>query len=106
MLTGTLYSQDSNAVLTLANGAIEVDWYVGQPMPSIDLTPEPFVVIACGAELAWVYSTFPGIPVRTLSLLPGIKRIVASATPLDTVCVIWRGDHARFIADNLVVTSK
>ena len=37
----------------------------------------------------------PGLPMRTLT-----------AAPRDTDCVIYRGDDARFIADNLVVNGK
>jgi hypothetical protein len=88
-----LYTQDSGAVLTLSNGTDEISWFVGQPAPSINLAPYTFVVVACGAELTWVYANFPTIPMRSVHHTPTIND-----------CVIWRGDNARFIADNLRTT--
>jgi hypothetical protein len=34
------------------------------------------------------------------------KRALAVAAPAANVCVIWRGDNALFIADNLTVIGR
>ena len=99
------HSHDSQAVLVFANGSSEIEWYVGDQVPSIDLAPPGFVVLACGAELAWVYANFPTIPMRTIGgTATTAHRAFSTATPPENTCVIWRGDNARFIADNLAVT--
>jgi hypothetical protein len=49
----------------------------------------------CGLELTWVNQRFPGLSMRTLTRAPGAND-----------CVIYRGDDARFIADNLVVNGN
>jgi hypothetical protein len=49
----------------------------------------------CGQELTWVSQRFPGLPMRTLT-----------SAPREYDCVIYRGDDARFIADNLVVNGN
>ena len=100
-----LQSNESQAVLILANGTDEIEWYVGQPAPSIDLGPPQFLVAACGAELGWVYANFPTIPTRTIASTAKAARRAAAVTPLESECVTWRGDSARFIADNLTVTT-
>ena len=89
----SFYAHESEAVLTLSNGTEETTWFVGQPAPSINLAPDTFVVVACGAELTWVYANFPTIPMRSVH-----------HTATDNDCVIWRGDNARFIADNIRTT--
>ena len=99
----TLQSHDSKAVLLLANDTDEVEWRVGEPAPSINQARQEFVVMACGAELAWVYANFPTLPTRTLGTAQPSRRAVAVA-PGEWECVIWRGDNARFIADNITVT--
>jgi hypothetical protein len=106
-LGSTLYAHDSDAVLVLANGETELEWYVGQQVPSIDLSPDEFVVLACGAELAWVYDNFPTIATRKLPGTTTTRRAATvAAMPAENVCVLWRGDNARFIADNLAVTGS
>jgi hypothetical protein len=104
VLGGAFYANDSNAELVFSNGTDEVEWRVGQPIPSIDLSPDGFVVFACGAELGWVYQNFPTIAMRTIGTASTNKHAVVKAAPLDNECVIWRGDSARFIADNLSPT--
>ena len=95
------YPDDSKAVLVLTNGAVEIEWYVGQPVPSIDLAPAQFTVAACGAELARVYDNFPTIPTRAIGGSTLRRRSAIAAPPTENECVIWRGNNARFIADNL-----
>jgi len=98
-----IYPNDSRAVLVLINGAVEIEWYVGQPVPGIDLAPAQFTVAACGAELTWVYDNFPTIPTRTIGGSTLRRRSAIATPPAENECVIWRGDNARFIADNLNV---
>ena len=101
LLGWTLHAHDAKAVLLIGNGTSQAEWRVGEPAPSIDGWSDYFTVVACGAELAWVYDNFPTVPKRALS--PASARKLASATepPSEKVCVFWRGDVARFIADNL-----
>ncbi len=99
----TLHTQGSNAALFLYNDTEEVAWYVGEPAPSIAMPPDNFGVMACGAELAWVYANFPTLPMRKIGTEQPTRRAVAVA-PSEGECVIWRGDNARFIADNITVT--
>lgn len=82
-------------MVVLSNGQTQVVWHVGDPEPSINESTASFSAAVCGAELTWVSQRFPGLPMRTLSHAPG---------PYD--CVIYRGDDARFIADNLVVNGN
>lgn len=98
-----VYPVDSRAVLVLVNGTTEIEWYVGQPVPSIDLAPAQFAVAACGAELTWVYENFPTIPMRTIGGTTLRGRSAIATQPPENQCVLWRGDNARFIADNLAV---
>ena len=100
-VAGTLYAHDSNAVLVMANGTYQAEWYIGQAVPSIDVYTDFYVVEACGAELAWVYTNFPTISSRTFGASALQRRAAVAAPPAEEVCVIWRGDEARFIADNL-----
>ena len=97
------HPDDSKAVLVLTNGAVEIEWYVGQPAPGINLAPAEFAVAACGAELAWVYENFPTLPTRTIGGSTLRRRSAIAAPPAENECVIWRGDNARFIADNLAI---
>jgi hypothetical protein len=87
-----LYAAESQAMIVLSNGQTQVIWNVGDPEPSIDENVGLFSAAVCGAELTWVSQRFPGLPTRTLTRTPGVYD-----------CVIYRGDDARFIADNLVV---
>jgi hypothetical protein len=87
-----LYAAESQAMIVLSNGQTEVVWNVGDPEPSIDENVALFSAAVCGAELTWVSQRFPGLPMRTLTRAPDVYD-----------CVIYRGDDARFIADNLVV---
>jgi hypothetical protein len=87
-----LYAAESQAMIVLSNGQTEVVWNVGDPEPSIDENVALFSAAVCGAELTWVSQRFPGLPMRTLTRAPGVYD-----------CVIYRGDDARFIVDNLVV---
>ncbi len=100
------HAQDSNAVLLLENDTTTVEWYVGQPEPSMSMTINGFVVVACGRELAWVYEQFPTIATRSIAAPATQKRALAVAVPAENVCVIWRGDNAMFIADNLSITGR
>jgi hypothetical protein len=61
-----------------------VSWTVGQPRPSIN-TAGNFSCAADGGERKFIKDNFSGLPFRLNS-------------PTVT---IWRGDCARFIADNL-----
>ena len=61
-----------------------VSWTVGQPRPSINSAGN-FSCAADGAERKFVKDNFPGLPFRLNS----------------STGIIWRGDSARFIADNL-----
>jgi hypothetical protein len=99
----TLQAHDSEAVLLLANDTDEVEWRIGEPAPSINQAPYEFLAMACGAELSWVYENFPTLPKRMLGATQPTRRAVAGA-PGEFECVIWRGDNARFIADNITVT--
>ncbi|MGH8714658.1 MAG: hypothetical protein ACREYB_11695 [Casimicrobiaceae bacterium] len=92
---GCVYAQPSQAMVILSNGQTQVIWRVGDPEPSIDESPSSFSAAVCGPELTWLSSKFPGLPMRTLT-----------NPPADFDCVIYRGDDARFIADNLVVNGN
>jgi hypothetical protein len=61
-----------------------VSWTVGQPRPSIN-TAGNFSCAADGGERKFIKDNFSGLPFRLT---------IATVT-------IWRGDLARFIADNL-----
>ena len=89
------YASESQAMIVLSNGDTQVVWRVGDPEPSINLNVAWFSAAVCGAELTWVSQRFPGLPMRTLTHAPGAND-----------CVIYRGDDARFIADNLVVNGN
>lgn len=86
------YAQQAQAVVILSNGTTQVMWSVGDPEPSINENVQWFSAAVCGQELAWLTTRFPGLPMRSLN-----------RTPAKWDCVIYRGDDARFIADNLVV---
>ncbi|HKW79581.1 MAG TPA: hypothetical protein VJQ49_01105 [Casimicrobiaceae bacterium] len=90
-----LHAQQADAIVILSNGSTQVTWSIGQPEPSINENVTLFSAAVCGQELSWLSTRFPGLPMRTLTATPG---------PYD--CVIYRGDDARFIADNLVVNGK
>ena len=105
-LAGAICPQVSDAALVFRNGTDVAEWSVGEPVPSINLGPDWFVAEACGAELVWVYEKFTAIPMRTLSGAAAARRSGTPFTPSENECVIWRGDHARFIADNLVILGK
>jgi len=90
-----LYASQSQAIVILSNGGTQVVWHVGDPEPSIDENVAWFSAAVCGAELTWLSQRFPGLPMRTLT-----------GPPADFDCVIYRGDDARFIADNLVVNGN
>jgi hypothetical protein len=90
-----LFAAQSQAIVVLSNGQTQVVWHIGDPEPSIDENVPWFSAAVCGAELTWVTQRFPGLPTRTLARAP---------TTYD--CVIYRGDNARFIADNLVVNGS
>jgi hypothetical protein len=62
-------------------------WKVGSPAPSLDVGAEQIVTCAAnGAELAYIAAHFSGLPMRSNA---------AGRT------VVWRGDAAVFILDNL-----
>jgi hypothetical protein len=90
-----LFASESQAMIVLSNGDSQVVWNVGDPEPSINENVASFSAAVCGAELSWLSQRFPGLPMRTLTNAPG---------PYD--CVIYRGDDARFIADNLVINGS
>ena len=73
-------------MLTFVNNDIgqTVSWSVGQPRPSINTTGN-FSCAADSAERKFIKDNFTGLPFRLNS----------------TGATIWRGDFARFIADNL-----
>lgn len=67
-----------------------VSWYVGQPAPSINVGPEQYVVCAAnGVELAFIGSAFADLPMR------------GSGNGRGSRVVIWRGEAATFLLDNL-----
>src|ERR1700681_2301917 len=73
-------------MLTLVNNdsGQTVSWTVGQPRPSIN-TAGNFSCAADGGERKFIKDNFTGLTFRLNS----------------TTATIWRGDCARFIADNL-----
>jgi hypothetical protein len=83
-------SAQASAMLACSNvaddGAVTTaTWRIGQPFPSIDMSGE-FACAATGNELAYVSSKFANMP---------------TTAPGNDHMIIWRGDAARFIADNL-----
>lgn len=62
-----------------------VTWFVGQPVPSINEAYD-FACAANGNELDYVKSKFSGLPLRVTN---------------QARTMIWHGDDARFIIDNL-----
>jgi hypothetical protein len=90
-----VYAVPSQAMVIFSNGQSQVVWRIGDPEPSINENVAVFSAAVCGAELAWVSQRFPGLPMRTLA-----------SAPRDYDCVIYRGDDARFLADNLVVNGN
>jgi hypothetical protein len=90
-----LYAAESQAMIVLSNGQTQVIWHVGDPDPSIDENVAWFTAAVCGPEITWVSQRFPGLPMRALSHAPAASD-----------CIIYRGDDARFIADNLVVNGN
>ena len=95
LTSGCLFATASQAVVIFSNGQTQVTWRVGDPEPSIDENVALFSAAVCGAELTWVGQRFPGLPMRTLTHAPATYD-----------CVIYRGDFARFLADNLVVNGN
>ena len=87
-----LFASESQAMVVLSNGETQVVWHLDDPEPSINENVAWFSAAVCGPELTWVSQRFPGLPMRSLTRAPGAYD-----------CVIYRGDDARFIADNLVV---
>jgi hypothetical protein len=91
-----LFASHASAVLVCTSedvdggvsGAIQyATWYVGQPLPSLDVGSEQFVSCAAnGAELTYITTKFTGLPMRG----NGTGRTI-----------LWRGDPASFILDNL-----
>ena len=81
-----LVSANANAFLICNNNTTgqSVQWFVGQPVPSLDTTGD-VVCAAQGAELQYIRANFNSIPMRTGS----------------TRTVLFRGDTAVFILDNL-----
>ncbi len=65
----------------------QVQWYVGQPVPSINI--EGLACAANNAELNYIYEHFNNIP----------QEVIARRN--YSAFVIWRGDAAVFIVDNL-----
>ena len=101
-----IYSHDSSAVLLLITNQNEVEWFVGGPAPSIAIGSDgSFVVLACGAELTWVYENFPTIAQRKLPAAkatpPALRSAHRALTVANSACVMWRGGDATFIADNI-----
>ena len=62
-----------------------VNWAIGQAAPNINQAGN-FTAVADGAEKTLIKDKFPGLPFH-----------------LSAARVIWRGDNARFIADNVAV---
>lgn len=109
LLGCSIYAQTGNAVLLIDNGTDRVEWRVGEAVHSINEFTDYFAVVACGAELAWVYENFPTIPMRTFgNALTERKRtgLSVSEMPTEDQCVFWHGDIARFMADNLDVNTS
>lgn len=81
-----LVSANAGAALVCVNGdsGEQVQWTVGTPVPSINLDG-PITCAANGAELQYIRDKFTGIPMRS-----GLGRTV-----------LFRGDAAVFIIDNL-----
>jgi hypothetical protein len=95
-LTLLLFASRASAVLICTSedddggvsGAIQyATWYVGQALPSLDVGPQQFVSCAAnGAELTYITTKFTGLPMRG----NGVGRTI-----------LWRGEQASFILDNL-----
>jgi hypothetical protein len=91
-----LFASQASAVLVCTSeddgggvsGAIQyATWYVGQPLPSLDVGPGQFLSCAAnGAELTYITTKFSGVPMRG----NGTGRTI-----------LWRGELAGFILDNL-----
>jgi hypothetical protein len=65
-------------------GLQRFEWHVGEVFPRVTVFPRDFITIqADGDELQYILSTFQGIPKTTARV------------------VVWTGDFARFIYDNL-----
>lgn len=80
-----LLSANADAALLCQNPAGDsITWTVGQPVPSINVS-EGVTCAANGAELDAIRTKFSGIPMRN-----GTGRVV-----------LFRGDVAVFIVDNL-----
>jgi hypothetical protein len=60
-----------------------VNWVIGQAVPGINFAGN-FTAVADGAEKNLIRDNFPGLPFHK-----------------GANSVIWRGDDARFIADNV-----
>jgi hypothetical protein len=98
----SIYAHDSKAVMVIFNGTSQVEWRIGEPVQSINPFTDYFTLVACGAELAWVYENFSAIPGRAVGATSiAQKRIGTAEAPGETQCVFWHGDFARFIAENL-----
>lgn len=109
LLGCSIYAHDSDAVLLIDNGTDRVEWRVGESVNSINEFTDYFAVVACGPELAWVYENFPTIPMRTFGdASTARKRTGLSVTemPAEDQCVFWHGDIARFIANNLDLSTS
>lgn len=86
-LAALFVSVNANAFLYCQNQTTgdSVSWYVSQPVPSLNIAGD-VVCAANGAELDYIRSKFAGINMRNGN---------AGRT------VIWRGETAVFILDNL-----
>lgn len=62
-----------------------VNWVIGQGVPGINIAGN-FTAVADGAEKSLIRDNFPGLPFHK-----GGGRVT------------WRGDAARFIADNVAL---
>lgn len=84
-----LVSANANAMLVCTSSndydpEQSVAWTVGTPFAGLNVGPEQFVSCAAsGPELAYLKKAMPDLPMTTGKI------------------VLWRGDNARFIADNL-----
>lgn len=83
-----LYSMNAHAILIcIDNDGTELRWQVGQYFDGLNHTP--IFCLADGAELTHIRRQFIGIRIRSGTSTMGNNQ------------VLWTGDDAQFIVDNL-----
>ena len=83
-------SLPAHAILACVNGQIGFNWNVGQPLPALDVAD--ITALSCyanGEEYEYIYSRFENVP-----------HVIRQTQ------VLWRGENARFVLDNLTLDLK